>query len=315
MDSSVTNRVASQLRTMGVEVALDPDHPSVTLTRGRSTQRYAMILGAGRSEVIHGRLELPTLLFTHSVDDKESEWLRRLGIQHADTAGNAWIEFGDVLIDVRGRAQPRKQARPQTPSIGNLFSSRRSQVIFALLAWPELWHSPQRELARVSGASVGQVNSTLMLLAETGFHAASSDTTSERLLVSWAAAYPTGLSETLELGRFHGSVSDVQAFNGTPIFVSGEAAAADDLKPNQLTLYVDELDSRLPIINRWRTDGELNIFVRRRFWEHPDDMDASGIQLAPWPLVYADLLASSNPRARSVAKSWKSGHQHVGHQL
>ena len=37
-----------------------------------------------------------------------------------------------------------------------------------------------------------------------------------------------------------------------------------------MTLYVMELDPRLAIVNRWRSDGEPNVVVRRKFWNAPD---------------------------------------------
>jgi hypothetical protein len=93
----------------------------------------------------------------------------------------------------------------------------------------------------------------------------------------------------------------------TPAFLSGESAVPDQLKPITLTLYVPSLEKSLIGLNRWRTDRTPNVFVRQQFWKSPDDVGIEpGVQVAPWPLVYADLLASDDPRVRGAAKEWRA---------
>ena len=72
-----------------------------------------------------------------------------------------------------------------------------------------------------------------------------------------------------------------------PVFVSGESAAEDLLRPASLTLYVQEFDPRLAVVNRWRSDGPANIVVRRKFWQVPHDSDGglAGVRPAPWPVA------------------------------
>ncbi|MGH8776937.1 MAG: type IV toxin-antitoxin system AbiEi family antitoxin [Jiangellaceae bacterium] len=89
------------------------------------------------------------------------------------------------------------------------------------------------------------------------------------------------------------------------MFVSGESAADDLLRAATLTLYVEEHDPRLPIVNNRRSDGPANIVVRRKFWHAPDNSDAplAGVRPAPGRWFHADLASSDDPRARNVAKS------------
>jgi hypothetical protein len=104
-----------------------------------------------------------------------------------------------------------------------------------------------------------------------------------------------------------------------PVFVSGESAAEDLLRPATLTLtlYVEQLDPRLLVVNKWRSEGPANIMVRRKFWQAPHDSSSPGgasrdpdgglawVRPAPWPLVYADLVTSGDPRVRTVARQWR----------
>src|SRR5664280_492175 len=117
-----------------------------------------------------------------------------------------------------------------------------------------------------------------------------------------------GLATKLTLAQYRGESGPVKdVHSDDPVFVSGESAAEDLLRPATLTLYVEELDPRLPVVNKWRSDGPANIVVRRKFWQAPNDNDGAlaGVRPTPWPLVYADLVTSDDPRVRTVARQWR----------
>jgi hypothetical protein len=139
-----------------------------------------------------------------------------------------------------------------------------------LLAWPELWHARPRDVAHAAGVSLGQAHNALALLAEAGY---SSDETwpgQTPLLELWAAASPTGLATKLTLASFHGDVDELNLVTADDVaYFSGEKAAGDLLRQATMTLYVRTLNSRLPIVDRWRTDKQPNIVVRRAFWHAP----------------------------------------------
>lgn len=78
-------------------------------------------------------------------------------------------------------------------------------------------------------------------------------------------------SSSSRLQRQNHTVTKVHADD--PVFTSGEAAASKLLRPASTTLYVGELEPKLAIVNRWRSDGPANIVVRRKFWHAPDDSD------------------------------------------
>lgn len=283
-----------------------------TLSRGSVAAPYTF-LGTRRVRLADARGALvlsgdrPLLLWAHHIPPKTADALRRAGIQYADEAGNAHIEFGDVLVDIRGRRSSGPAPQSPTTTVTNLFSTSRSQVVFALLAWPELWKAPQREVAHASGVSVGLANDTLRLLRKSGYDLPSSGRANGALLDHWAAAFPTGLAPRLRLADFHGDI-DVDNLRGTSIHISGESAVRDLIRPATLTIYVDDLTQSegpsLPILNRWRTDGTMNVFVRRKFWRDPSDEErpSEPRRLSPWPLVYADLLATGDPRLRTIAQ-------------
>lgn len=283
----------------------------VRLRRSGSDRNYRAVVGVdltftGVSEQVD--LGLPLLVMTTQVAARTADRFRRSGIQYIDTAGNAWIEFGDTLIDIRGRTLPgvRRTAGRQRES---LLSPRRAQVVFALLAWPHLWRAPTREVSRAAGVSVGLAHGALQSLEGQGY---ARDVSPGRLslLDVWTAAYPTGLGPRLALAAFHGDPTSLERVaEAEDVLVSGAAAIADVVSAPTMSVYVSHLDPRLPIVNRWRVDGEPNIFVRRKFWETPiSERPAAEPGVAPWPLVYADLIGTGDPRLLSMAEKWRDTH-------
>lgn len=305
-----------QLRGLGLEARAETDGSArggvhrglLHLGRGRQACDYALRYGQKitLNAVGVGEDDRTPFVLTSYVAPKTADAFRRARIQYLDRAGNAWIEFSDVLIDVRGRPRPAAGGRP-SHSVGNLFSSGRAQVVLVLLAWPHLWSAPQREIARAAGVSVGQVNSTLKLLKQSGYSREGARPGRADLLDLWAAAFPTGLAHRITLANYT-SDEPIRRKNVISVPVSGAAAVPDLVRSASAVLYVDELDPRMPVVNKWRSDGDPNITVRRRFWTEPEVITGHDRNVAPWPLVYADLLASDDPRERAAANEWRERH-------
>jgi len=311
-------QVRERLGALGVDISIADDGDLVGtgvrtrrahLKRGRNQQAYLAAYGdkVPPTPALRAHGKDPVLAVAWHVGPKTADAYRRAGVQYVDASGNAWLQFGDVLIDVQGR-------RPATPRrsrvTGDLFTTGRAQVACVLLAWPELWRSTQREVAHAAGVSLGQANNALRLLVEAGF-GPEGRRGDDELLRLWAATFPTGLAERLTLARFRGDPDKIGPVGDQAIYRSGEVAAADLLRPATATLYVEELDPTLAVLNRWRTDAEPNIVVRRAFWHSPGSEEAptpTKAPRAPWPLVYADLLASDDSRVRGVAEEWRKTH-------
>jgi hypothetical protein len=295
----------------------NPDFTAV-LSRGRMVGHYVVV---AKSTITLGSLSppashLPLLVIGNRIDRRSATALREAGIQFVDTRGNAFITFGNVLIEVQGRTGPAaaEDAGPRQQT--NLFSSRRSQVILALLAWPELSTAKVRTIADAAGVSIGQAHDAMVRLEQAGFVTPGARTVDRaaELLDYWTAAYPSGLGRRLELARYHGDplkpVTRPDA--DQPIFLSSESAEGTEIaRPATLTIYLAVLDPSLAVANRWSSSPErtANVFVRRKFWTSPRPDDGSGSagpRNAPWPLVYADLVATGDARLREVAGAWRA---------
>ncbi|MGP5015276.1 type IV toxin-antitoxin system AbiEi family antitoxin [Glutamicibacter sp. BW77] len=247
------------------------------------------------------------LLVGPRITERSAEIFRLQGINYIDQAGNAFVSFEGVHIDIRGRRAPRSSTQRYTQLKRggvNLFSLKRSQIIFAFLTWPGLLQGPIRQLARAAGTSIGQTQETLELLTQYGFlddHRKLSSQQREILIDQWAASYPTGLGSQSRTHHFAGDWSNLK-INDQTVYVGGEAAAPVLVQPESVVLYTDGLPMSLLRARRWRRDNEApNIFIRQKFWEAPDEPDHPGIYQAPLLLTYADLLASNDGRQREAA--------------
>ncbi len=299
----------------------------VTLSHAEARARYAVVAKDSMtlSALAKGTfppLPYPLLIVGNRISRRSAAAFRDAGVQFIDALGNAFLAFGSVRIEVQGRTEA---TAPDSTSINpivpprrpaNIFSPRRSQVILALLTWPELSAAKVRDIARAAGVSVGQAHDALTQLDQAGFLVPSSPglVRADELLDYWTAAYPTGLGKRLEVARYHGDplrpISRPDP--DQPLYLSGESAEGTDIaRPATLTLYIDVLDRKLPLANRWSSspDHTPNILVRQKFWTSPrpdeEPLPTKG-RNAPWPLVYADLVATGDARLREVARTWRA---------
>lgn len=255
------------------------------------------------------------------ITERSAALLRKLKINYLDEAGNASIRFDTVLIDVRGRRPAVKPSLAKGSSdkrsgAVNLFSTKRAQVIFVLLQWPELANTQVRIIAHAAQVSLGQVHDTLSLLQELGYLDSVSSSSrrlrrTSELLDLWASSYASGLRSSVSLYELEGSSPDFQQGLDWRIFVSGEAAVPEYLRPETLTLYIEKPSAKeLIVANRWRSGPNPNVFLQRRFWNDPHEEEtpfsnSSKVLPAPAVLVYADLLASSDSRQKNVAQLFR----------
>lgn len=240
-----------------------------------------------------------TIRLGYWISPKAADALRTSHVNYLDTAGNAFIAIDDWYIDVRGRRSDRQEHEtPSTRSPRNAFSTRRAQVVFAVLQWEGLHEADVRTIAHVAGTSVGLAHRTLTELREQPELWPSTRDGRENLLTAWLAAYPTGLGAAHHLGRFRSD--DVTHFYGD-VCVSGDSAVPLLIKPTEAIVYVDELSSALVVSNRWSLDQRGNVEVKRRFWRDPERDPHDESARAPRLLIIADLASSEDARRREVA--------------
>lgn len=269
----------------------------VVEVRSRLTPSSATAVRQGGDE--------PLMLVAPHVSDGVGAILREISVDYVDMAGNGSIRWPGVHIDVRGR---RAVASASTGSGrgSKAFTRAGLQVLFVLLTEPTAADATLRQLAELSGTSLGTVQGVVGHLGETG---AVVQTPSGRrlhrpgrLLDRWVEGYATRLAPSLHIRSFRAEHSDWWAAareDDPDLLVGGEAAAAaldPMLRPASVTFYVTGTPTQL--VRRHRlvpaSAQEGNVHVRRRFWADEGIVTREG--LVPTTLVYADLVTSGEPR-------------------
>lgn len=244
------------------------------------------------------------LLVTDHVTPPLADALRERGVEFVDAAGNAFLKQPPDLVFVKGERPAR---RPAEIEPGRCFQPAGLQVLFALLAGPDLANCPYREIAAAAGTAHGTVGwvmaelQTMGHLARLGGRRRLIDALP--LLDRWVEAYARTLRPRLLLGRFRGDLAGLQARTAWPdgILIGGELAAARltrHLRPGTLTLYGEAIDPRAVVELRLRAEPDGNVDFRRRFWNFPGEDPL----LTPRLLVYADLLAIGDARCLETAE-------------
>ena len=245
------------------------------------------------------------LLVTDHVTPPLADALRAKGVEFIDAAGNAFLNRPPLLVFVKGQ---RPTGQETVPERGRAFQPTGLQVLFAALARPELVGRPYREIAVAAGVAHGTVGWVMAELPALGYVARVGGrrrlVNGQRLLDQWTEAYARTLRPRLLLGRFRGDIEALNVRTATwqeDLLVGGELAAARltrHLRPGTATFYTQAIDPMVIVKLVLRADAGGNVDFRRQFWTFPGE--APG--LTPTLLVYADLLATGDPRCLETAQ-------------
>lgn len=258
------------------------------------------------------RLGKAALLVTDYVTPAMAERLREHEVLFADTAGNAYLRGPGLLAWVKGQRAQRMRTVAAAP--GRAFEPGGLKVLLAMLCNPGLVKQPYRAIAAEAGVAHGTVGWVMEALPDLGYLATVERTgrkvrrllQPDKLLTQWAEAYIRVLRPKLALGRYEfdaaaaAAIPDWAAYQAT---LGGEYAGqrlTRYLKPATLTLYTPAPQPRLLIDLRLRLDPNGRMEILRKFWRWADEPGA--VDLAPLPVVYADLIAAGDARTLETAQ-------------
>ncbi len=231
---------------------------------------------------------------------------RELKLPFIDTAGNAYFDGAGLLIYVVGL--PRPEAMTSKPY--RALASAGLQVSCALLSEPRLLQASQREIARCAGVALGSVGPVIKDLQQRHYLQARKLgkrklVNAGRLLDEFVTHYRVTLRPKLLIRRFSAEPAGLRHLNVAQYDAlwGGEVAAdrlTHYLKPQQFTIYASEPITKLVAAARMKADPNGNLEVLRRFWQW--EAEPSRSDVVPAILVYADLLATNEPRNLETAK-------------
>jgi hypothetical protein len=247
------------------------------------------------------------LLITAFATDTLAEECRKLELPFIDTAGNLYLHTANFMAYIRGQARPanpfKHEYRANNPA--------GLKITFALLCNPALAAAQYRELATIAKVALGTIGPVLNDLTQRGFlrHGKTPAGTLERrreLLNEWVTYYPANLRPTLHARRYQADREKLMQTDLAPFgaYWGGEYGAEKltrYLKAERFLIYVPGAPPPILMTNacmRLATDGNTEIL--QTFW-HPD-LFKEPTTLAPPLLIYADLMATADPRNIETAK-------------
>ena len=239
----------------------------------------------------------------------------QLDLQFIDTAGNAYLRAPGLYVFVKGEKPQGRAATVMGTRGGGTATALR--IVFAILCKPELLNAPYRDIVEAAGVALGAIGWVFFDLEGRGYVARGKRKRDRRLLEpmrlleEWVTNYPIKLRPKLNPRRFRAPAPDwwhdVRLAAGGAYW-GGEVAAdrlTAHLKPATVTIYVNpkaghETLTRLVAQHRLRADPEGDVEILDAFWNFPPDQARPDV--VPPILVYADLVATLDPRNIEVAK-------------
>lgn len=276
---------------------------TLEIKRGMTTQ----VLGAALLRITS--LPLKGMIVTDYMNPHMAERFRDRDIPFIDAAGNAYINEYPLYIYITGRKRPAQPKNRRMPT--RAFQPTGLKVVFAFLCHPELVDAPYRKIAQAAQVALGTVGWVITDLKAMGHLVEMGKrgrrlANKEKLLARWVEAYPEQLRPKLIIGRYqapeHGwwqrvPLHDLNAYWG------GEVAAAkltQYLKPEFVTIYTTVAPEQLLLQNKLRKTPDGDVEILKAFWG--DEQKWPEGDLAPPLVVYADLLATADPRNIETAK-------------
>lgn len=317
-----------RLTVEGIEAA-GPDHRRYdAVLRIGGTRLLAAIRKwaqqANHGALIHQIKALPErgILVADFVNPRMAEKFRAEDVQFIDTAGNAFINEPPIYIYIRGNRPEGPLGTTETrwkrvDAYGRAFAPTGLRVVYAFLRDPELVNAAYRNIAAVAGTAVGTVGWVLndlkaqRFVADFGKRGGRRLVDYRRLLDKWTEAFPQKLRPKQILGVFQAEDADWWKDADIARFDAcwgGETAAAKltaRLIPEIATVYLPaERLGALVAAHRLRkaTDPRIEnanlVYLVENFWA----ADETEIDTVDPVLIYADLIATGDPRNRETAQ-------------
>src|SRR4030042_1259093 len=255
------------------------------------------------------KLPHPLLLVTKHVNTQMAEELKNDRIKFIDTAGNAFINQPPIYIFVKGNRPP--EIPGQVP-INRAFNPTGLKMVYALLCNPGLENKPFREIAAKANVALGTVGLVMIALKELGFLIDMGKRgykliQKDILFQRWITTYPERLKPKQILGRYkgeHGGWWQQKKLDYLKAKWGGEVAAAkltQYLNPEIITIYTTaEHLNHLLLEYRLKKDPVGVVEILNQFWGYNENAEYG--DLVHPMLIYADLIATGNPRNIETAK-------------
>jgi len=290
----------------------------ITLHEGNKALRYIVevktadrfaALAAIKNQLTH--YNTPGLLVAPYITPEMAQQCREADLQFIDTAGNAYLNRPGLHVLVTGQ---KRTAREKLPAAQRANTNTAMRVIFALLCKPQLLNATYREIKDAAGVALGAVGWVFVDLNARGHLIGDGRegnrrfVDAKRLLNEWVTNYPIKLRPKLLARKFRAAnpgwwkTVDPEKYGAQ---WGGEVAAdtlVNNREPDHILIYLHGDPANLIVDHRLRPDPNGNVEILDKFWNFQPDTPENFAFLTPPALVYADLMATQDPRNHETAK-------------
>ena len=252
------------------------------------------------------------VVITHFVPIELATRLKDAGLQFLDAAGNAYLAEPGFFLFIRGCPPPPGLVIPAATRPPRIFNPTGLKVLFVLLARPDYVDRPYRNIADAAGVALGTVAGLMGDMKELGYLI---DLGKEgkrlqqrgKLIDEWTGAYVREFAARRKVRRFRAEDPEwwKTADLGQLGALWGGDVAGDRLtgylKPAEITVYAKGTPGPLLQAQRMRADPRGDVAVIEEFWNFPPTDVEAETNTVPPLLVYADLMATGDPRAIETA--------------
>lgn len=257
------------------------------------------------------------LIVSRQISMEMGKLLQSLNLQYLDTLGNAYLRQDLLHIHISGFTQSMKLS---VKDANARYGTGGIRVIFVLLLQENTHLPTYREIAELSGTSLGTVANCISKLIRKGFMLdfgveGRKLVRKSRLIDEWVSAYISEFRSKTLTGRFSTELGEVMHnadLSRHGAMWGGETAAAkltNYLKPGLDTIYYKNNSNTLQLALKLRQQDNGVIELRKRFWNFESD---SIQDVTPPLLIYADILATDAARnietARLIYDRYIHGH-------
>ncbi len=246
------------------------------------------------------------LLITEYVNPGLMETMEKNKINFIDAAGNALIKEPPLFIKLKGN-KPTQENR--TKILKGTFNAAALQVIFTLLCNPGIERKTIRVIEENTGVATGTVYNTMQALINQGYlndrnFQRYKLKNKENLLERWVTLYPEKLRPKYLINKYkiaEEHINNLQLENFNALWGGEEAAAklTNYLRPFIFTVYIGDRLGEFILKNQLTKDPKGRLILMKKFWNFENN-DYPG--LTHPILIYADLLATGDPRNIETAK-------------
>ncbi|WP_283147816.1 type IV toxin-antitoxin system AbiEi family antitoxin [Silvimonas soli] len=259
------------------------------------------------------------MIVTGRMSNEHAEWCRENEIAFIDAAGNMFIStdhFETFICGLKLAAGLQNLISPSASGGTTAFL----KATFPLLCDRELINAPYREIARLTGISVGTVKNVFDVLKSRNMIGERYNgrvwIEPARLFEEWVVGYAAKLRPKMKPKRY---TTDSDALwrvepNLPEGMMWGGEAAAERIAPVLLAGigalcfdpdYAKDSMRRFMHEHRFRSDPDGNVEVLESFWPHQEHFTSSFSRqqgTTPHVVTYAELMASSSSRNREAAQ-------------